>query len=591
MPAPAAAAPPVNTLYNFAAADSGAGEFSALIQASDGNFYGVSALGGYQDNGYVYRVSRATGQLTHLHDFQFSDGATPRGTLIQGTDGDLYGTTEAGGANRSDYCYGGQYYQKGGCGTAFKVSLKGAFTKLHDFYTAVDGYQAATNTGLIQASDGNLYGMALVEFPTEATSVFKMTPDGTVSVFYLFAADGSQGSMTHTGLLQARDGNLYGTTEGDCCGPTENGTVFQLSLSGAFQTLYAFQGAPTNGSGDGSSPWGNLIQGQDGALYGTTFGGGTTTGFCIVAGCGTVYRVTTAGEESILHRFIGSALDGENPQNAGLAQTSNGTFYGVTGGNPFGVIGLQYCYVGVISTAGCGTLFEIGTSGKFIQLHNFGSGDGSNGLFPMTSMILASDHNLYGVALDGGGWGTGTVYRLQLNPETRVVEISGIAPAGGPPGTAVVISGKGFSGASQVTFPTGTTASPIGFTVVSDDEIDIVVPADGVSGAVGVTAPHGTTFSPVIFYLQPTITNLVPMSGPVGGSVTVQGTHFDDLTSITIGGAPVTKWDYVTSADTAINCEIPTGAVTGPIVVTNPGGSATGPIFTITAAARGAGAN
>jgi hypothetical protein len=89
----------------------------------------------------------------------------------------------------------------------------------------------------------------------------------------------------------------------------------------------------------------------------------------------------------------------------------------------------------------------------------------------------------------------------------------------------------------------------------------------------------------VIFYLQPTIINLVPMSGPIGGSVTVQGTHFDDLTSITIGGARVTKWDYVTSADTAINCEIPVGAVTGPIIVTNPGGSATSAIFTVTSRA------
>lgn len=585
LPAAAATAPPVNTLYNFASADAPAGEFSALIQASDGNFYGVSALGGYEDNGYVYRVSRTTGQMVHLHDFQFSDGATPRGTLIQGADGDLYGTTEAGGTSRSDYCYGGQYFQKGGCGTVFKVSLKGAFTTLHDFYTAADGYQAGTNTGLVQASDGNFYGVGLVEFPTQTTSVFKMTPAGAVSVFYAFAADGSQGSQTHTGLLQARDGNLYGTTSGECCGTAENGTVFQLSLSGAFQTLYVFQGAPTNGSGDGSSPWGNLIQGLDGALYGTTFGGGTTAGYCVVDGCGTVYRVTTTGEESILYRFTGSALDGENPQNAGLVQLSDGTLYGVTGGNPYGVIGLQYCYVGYVDTAGCGTLFQISTSNKFQQLHNFGSGDGAYGLFPMTSMTRASDQNLYGVALDGGGWGAGTVYRLQRNPATPVVEISGVSPVGGPPGTTVVISGKGFTGTSQVTFPTGSNATPIPFTTVSDGEITIAVPVTGVSGAVGVTAPRGTTFSPVIFYLQPTITNLVPTSGPVGGSVTVQGTHFDDLTAITIGGAPVVRWDYVTGADTAINCEIPVGAVTGPIIVTNPGGSATSGIFTITAAA------
>lgn len=577
------ALPPVNTLVNFPAASVGAGEYSALLEASDGNFYGVSARGGYQDNGFVYRVERTTGRVTHLHDFKFSDGATPRGTLVQGADGDLYGTTEAGGANRSDYCYGGQFFGKGACGVAYKVSLKGAFTKLHDFYSAADGYQAAAGTGVVQASDGNFYGMALIEFPTSTNSVFRLAPDGAVTVFYAFPTDQSQGYLTHTGLIQGRDGNLYGTTTGDSGTATANGTVFQLSLTGAFRTLHVFQGAPQNGSGDGAEPWGNLIQGRDGALYGTTYGGGTTTGYCVVAGCGTVYRVTTAGQESVLYRFTGHARDGETPENAGLAQAADGTLYGVNGGNPFGTIGLPLCYVGSTTTAGCGTLFRITTGGRFEQVYNFGSGNGSNGLFPKSSLIRATDGNLYGVALSGGGFGSGTVYRLQLNPATPVVEISGVSPAGGPPGTAVAVSGKGFTGATQVTFPTGA-ATPIPFTVVSDTEIDLTVPPNGVSGAIGVTTPRGTTFSPQLFYLEPTISGLVPTSAPVGGSVTVQGRHFDDLTSITVGGAPVGRFTYVTGADTAIDFVIPAGAVTGPIVISNPGGSAVSPVFTVTGA-------
>jgi uncharacterized repeat protein (TIGR03803 family) len=583
--ASAAAVPPLNTLYDFTPADGSAFEFSALIQASDGNFYGVSALGGRNEEGFVYKVNRTTGRITHLHDFDFSDGATPRGSLIQGADGDLYGTTEAGGANRSDYCYSGQYYQKGGCGTAFKVSLTGAFTKLHDFYTAADGYQAATNTGVIQASDGNFYGMAQVEFPTGWSSVFKMTPGGVVTPFFQFAADNSQGFGTHTGLIQATDGNLYGTTLGLSPSAAEYGTVFRLSLSGAFQTLYLFQGAPASGIGDGANPWGNLIEGTDGALYGTTYGGGTTAGNCYDGGCGTVFRITTAGDEKVLYRFTGSATDGEWPQNAGLAWVSDDTLYGVSSGNPYGVDGPPECYVGSIATAGCGIVFELTTAGKFTALHNFGSGDGSLGLFPMTSMILASDNNLYGVALLGGGYGDGTVYRVQRNAATPVLEISGIAPAGGPPGTTVVISGKGFTGASQVTFPTGR-ATPVPFTVQSDTEIEISVPTNGVSGAIGVTAPHGTTFSPVIFYLEPTISSLVPTRGHIGGSVNILGTHFDDITSITIGGATVTNWDFVTGGDTSIDAEIPEGAVTGPIVITNPGGSAISQVFTITDASR-----
>ncbi len=112
------------------------------------------------------------------------------------------------------------------------------------------------------------------------------------------------------------------------------------------------------------------------------------------------------------------------------------------------------------------------------------------------------------------------------------------------------------------------------------------MPTNGVSGAIGVTAPHGTTFSPVIFYLEPTISSLVPTRGHIGGSVNILGTHFDDITSITIGGATVTNWDFVTGGDTSIDAEIPEGAVTGPIVITNPGGSAISQVFTITDASR-----
>ena len=267
--------PPLNTLYHFTPSDGTAFEFSSLIQASDGNFYGASAFGGAGEYGYVYKVSRTTGQITHVHDFNYSDGATPRGTLVQGADDELYGTTEAGGANRSDWCYGGQFYQKGGCGTAFKVRLHSRFTKLHDFYTAADGYQAAASTGMILASDGNFYGTGLVEFPSQSTSIFKMAPDGTVTLLYQFATDQSQGYLSETGLVQGSDGYLYGTT-GSGGGASGGGTVFQVSQSGAFRSLYTFKGAPVGGSGDGARPWGKLIERNDGMFYGTTFGGGTT---------------------------------------------------------------------------------------------------------------------------------------------------------------------------------------------------------------------------------------------------------------------------------------------------------------------------
>jgi len=483
--------PPLNTLANFAPADSGPFQLSALTQGSDGNFYGVSAFGGAGDNGYVYKVIRRTGRIIHLHDFSFADGATPRGKLVQGTDGDFYGTTEAGGVNQSDYCYAGQLYQRGGCGVAFKVSPGGSFTKLHDFYTAVDSYLANPSTGMIQASDGNFYGIALVDFPYVTTAIFRMAADGTTTPLYQLPAD----VLSYTGLIQGVDGYLYGTTIGDGAA-YGSGVFFRISLAGAFQTLHVFSGS------DGDLPSGTLMQGKDDAFYGTTQYGGITTGHCIYGGCGIVYRMTTDGAETVLYRFTGSALDGEWPQYSGLVQTRDGSLYGTTGGNPYGDVGATFCYIGKVASSGCGTIYRITAAGQFQQLHTLSYGDSALGIWPLASMILASDGNLYGPTIAGGGWGTGTIYRLQLNPLTPVVAISGTSPASGPPGTNVTINGTGFTGTTQVTFPTGA-ATPIDFTVISDSQIGIVVPANGVTGAIGVSAPRGTTFSPTLF----TVTN------------------------------------------------------------------------------------
>ena len=494
--------PPLNTLANFAAGNSGAFELSALAEGSDGNFYGVSAFGGAGGYGYVYKVIRRTGRIIHLHDFSYTDGATPRGKLVQGTDGDFYGTTEAGGANMSDYCYAGQLYQKGRCGVAFKVSSGGSFTKLHDFYTAADSYLADPSNGMIQASDGNFYGIAMVDFPRVNAAVFRMTADGTTIPIYQIPSD----LLSYSGLIQGVDGYLYGTTGGDGAA-YGSGMFFRISLAGAFQSLHVFSGS------DGATPSGTLMQGKDGAFYGTTQYGGITTGHCIYGGCGVIYKMTTDGTETVLYRFTGSALDGEWPQYSGLVQTHDGSLYGTTGGNPYGDAGATYCYIGKIASSGCGTIYRITTAGQFQQLHSLSYGDSALGIWPLASMILASDGNLYGPTIAGGGWGAGTIYRLQLNPLTPVVAITGTSPASGPPGTSVTINGVGFTGTTQVTFPTGA-ATPINFSVISDTQIGIVVPGNGVTGAIGISAPRGTTFSPTLFTV--TTAGAMPAAPVVG---------------------------------------------------------------------------
>ena len=577
--------PRLNTLYNFVPSDYphiGNFELSPLLQASDGDFYGVSAYGGVNDLGYVYKVSRGTGALTHLHDFGFSDGAIPRGRLIQASDGFLYGTTESGGVNQSDFCYAGKFYNGGGCGTLFKISLSGSFTKLHDFYTTADGYQSTPATGVVQASDGNFYGMAMRPFPNSTTSLFKMTQAGTVSVQHLFATDQSEGYLAYAGLLNAQDGSLYGTTSSSGAVAGGCGTVFRATLDGGFQTLHTFTGA-ASGVGDGCVPWSTLIQGQDGNFYGSTVYGGYQLNNCIAGGCGTVYKLSPSGTLTVLYRFTATAVDGEYPQADGLVQTADGTLYGATGGNPygdgFGFVPL--CYAGTGTTFSCGTIYKIDPAGMFTQLKVFGDSDGAYGLFPHASLILASDGNLYGNTFAGGGWGYGTVYRLVLNPATTIVAIDSFIPAGGPPGTSVVMTGTGFTGASQVTMGKGAAPEPTSFVVNSDTAITALVPADAQSSAFGVTAPRGTAYSPAAFYLQPRIDSITPVGGRVGSGVTLLGAHFDAISSITFGGVAATRYSYVTNGDAAINVTVPAGARSGRIVVTNPGGGAASQTFIV----------
>jgi uncharacterized repeat protein (TIGR03803 family) len=494
LPAAAYDVPKLNTLYNFTPAEYavlGNFELSPLVEGSDGDLYGVSAYGGAHTIGFVYKVSRSTGQITHLHDFGSSskDGVTPRGALVQGRDGFLYGTTESGGRNQSDYCFAGKFYNASGCGTLFRVSPDGRFQKLHDFYSEADGYQASPNT-------------------SATTSMFKMTHDGSVSVFHLFPEDESEGYLAEAGLVLARDGNLYGTTSSFGAIPGKPsggcGTIFRAGTDGSFATLYVFR-ISADSVADGCSPTSRLLQGRDGNLYGTTLYGGYQQDHCIAGGCGTVFRVSLSGEESVLHRFTATARDGEYPQADGIAQTPDGTLYGATGGNPYGE-GFGFvplCRVGGSTAFSCGTLWKIDPRGRFSQLEVFGAGDGAYGLFPHGSLISASDGNLYGNTFAGGGYGFGTIYRLVLDSATPIVSIDGLQPANGDAGTNFSAIGTGFTGASQLTIGNGTAPMPIPFTVVSDSQIDAQVPAGAVTSTIGVTTPRGTTFSPVAFTVGP----------------------------------------------------------------------------------------
>jgi uncharacterized repeat protein (TIGR03803 family) len=246
------------TGYTLNYATVASGPYAAPIQGRDGNFYGTAAYGGSNvygtvwsgDPGYgaVYEMTPA-GSLTALGTFNFDDGAYPQSSLIQGADGNFYGTATGGGTN-------------GGFGTIFKITPAGTMTALFSF-GKTNG--ADPTAGLIQDIDGSFYGTTYSGGASNAGSVFKLAPDGTFSSLYSFAG-GDDGSNCYGGLLLASDGNFYGTTEGG--GTYGLGTIFRISREGALTTLVNFDGY------QGAVPECTLMQATDGNFYGTTeFGG------------------------------------------------------------------------------------------------------------------------------------------------------------------------------------------------------------------------------------------------------------------------------------------------------------------------------
>jgi uncharacterized repeat protein (TIGR03803 family) len=258
-----AGAQTVTILYSFVGSpNDGANPFVGLIQGSDGNFYGTTIEGGANGNvGTVFRIS-ASGSYTNLCSFSYSDGAYPRAVLVQGSDGNFYGTTDGGGAN--------------GGGTVFRVSPSGNYTNLYSFGSHPnDGIYP--DAGLAQGSDGNFYGTTAVGGTYDSGTVFRVSPSGTYSNLHSFAGYPTDGWLPQAALVQSSDSNLYGTT--DFGGADNDGTVFRISPSGTYSNLYSFSYS------NGGDPEAKLVEGSDGNFYGTTYGGGTN-------GEGTVFKLT-----------------------------------------------------------------------------------------------------------------------------------------------------------------------------------------------------------------------------------------------------------------------------------------------------------
>ena len=428
----------------------GANPYVGLVQGTDGNLYGTTIDGGVNSGGNVFKLTPG-GKVTSLYDFcsqpNCLDGQYPVTVLIQGADGNFYGTTQSGGT----YTFG----------TVFKITPTGTLTVLHSF----NGYDGANPYGsLMLAANGDFYGSADVGGAYGAGTIFTITPGGALTTLYNFCAKPrcTDGQYPAGQLIQASDGNLYGVTHagGDYanCNVDGCGTIFKMSLSGKLTTLHTFEAT------DGEYPYGGLIEDGNGVFYGTTSAGGAGND-------GIVFTITSSGAFNTLYSFSGP--DGSEPY--AMLLGSDGNFYGTTlyGGTEFPR----------------GSVFEITPSGTLTNLHTF---DGRHGKNPYSGLVQHTDGNFYGTAYFGGRDDDGIVFTVS----TGLAPFVETQPASGNVGVAVTILGTNLKGATAVSF----NGTPAQFTVVSNSAILTTVPAGAKTGTVTVTTPkEGTLNSNVAF--------------------------------------------------------------------------------------------
>ncbi len=300
-------------LYTFcpqATCPDGANPVGSLIRDGAGNLYGGTAGGGANDCqcGVIFKLAPDRTE-TVFYSFcsqnNCSDGDGPEGGLVRDQAGNLYGTTG----------FGGTYYK----GVVFKLAPDGTETVLYAFTGGSDG--AEPTAGVIEDQSGNLYGTTYVGGAFNGGVVFKLAPDGTETVLHSFCSQRTcgDGVYPYAGVIEDQVGNLYGTTEfgggGKCDAGATCGVIFEIAPDGTETVLHKFNNV------DGAFPYGGLIRGTAGSLYGTTFSGGTQDD-------GVVFKLAPDGTERVLHSFAGGN-DGKWP-GAALIKDKTGNLYGAT---------------------------------------------------------------------------------------------------------------------------------------------------------------------------------------------------------------------------------------------------------------------
>jgi uncharacterized repeat protein (TIGR03803 family) len=340
---------------------------SGPLTSGAGNLYATTCRRGADGEGSILSIDATSGATT-LHTFD--NGVCPIHPVVEDDDGAHYGVARRGGTSTAAFVY--------------KVEPRERLTVLASF----DNYQAGGNpvTALTVTKDGALYGAA--GGSGNAGSVFRIDKAGELAVLYAFPANGTTGADPAGPLVEAADGNFYGTMSAG--GAFQAGTVYRVTPDGEGTVVHSF-----NPNGEGWKPAGGLVVGADSAFYGTTLGSPTSG-----AG-GTIFRVSMDGKFSVLHEFArdeGADPIGELTQASTGSLLNDGYLYGV---NRTG---------GVFSR---GTVYRVNArSGRVTVLHAFGSGDDKSS--PTTGVIQGPDSALYGIASDSAGL-SGIVFRLRLD--------------------------------------------------------------------------------------------------------------------------------------------------------------------------------
>jgi uncharacterized repeat protein (TIGR03803 family) len=382
----------------FQGIEDGQNPYGSLIEGNDGKLYGMTFQGGSHEYGVLFQVNKDGSSYTILKHFlgkynleEIVDAQYPYGSLIEGSDGKLYGMTSQGGSSNR--------------GVVFQVDKDGgSYTILKHFLVEISDGQNPYGS-LIEGGDGKLYGMTVEGGNSNSGVIFQLNKDGSsYTILKHFSVGTSDGSLPVGSLVEGNDGKLYGMTSRG--GSSNKGVIFQLNKDGSYYTILKhFAG----GTSDGEYPFGSLVEGSDGKLYGMTLGGGSIHS-------GIIFQLNKDGSSyTILIHFLKQYFeegkeDGQHPYGR-LVEGSDGKLYGMTSRG---------------GSSNKGVIFQLNKDGSYYKIlkHFFGKynhegiEDGQN---PYGSLIEGSDGKLYGMTQVGGSNDNGVIFRLNKDGSSYTI--------------------------------------------------------------------------------------------------------------------------------------------------------------------------